>query len=288
MIRSMTAFARQERRAAWGVLTWELRSLNHRFLEVGTRLPEDLRALEGAVRERVAKLLKRGKVECGLRLQRTAGAHGELSMNREVVARLVELVTEANALHASPAPISAIELLRWPGAVDEVEPDLGPISEAALELLDSALAELVDTREREGERLRAVLEQRGAAMAALASEVRQHLPEIRTQLRARLEARLAEVQVQTDPARIEQELVLQLQKLDVDEELDSLETHLREIGDVLKRSEPVGRRLDFLMQELNREANTLGSKSVVVETTRASVELKVLIEQMREQVQNIE
>ncbi len=288
MIRSMTAFARQERRAAWGVLTWELRSLNHRFLEVGTRLPEDLRALEGAVRERVAKLLKRGKVECGLRLQRTAGAHGELSMNREVVARLVELVTEANALHASPAPISAIELLRWPGAVDEVEPDLGPISEAALELLDSALAELVDTREREGERLRAVLEQRGAAMAALASEVRQHLPEIRTQLRARLEARLAEVQVQTDPARIEQELVLQLQKLDVDEELDRLETHLREIGDVLKRSEPVGRRLDFLMQELNREANTLGSKSVVVETTRASVELKVLIEQMREQVQNIE
>lgn len=288
MIRSMTAFARQERRAAWGVLTWELRSLNHRFLEVGTRLPEDLRALEGAVRERVAKLLKRGKVECGLRLQRTAGARGELSMNREVVARLVELVTEANALHASPAPISAIELLRWPGAVDEVEPDLGPISEAALELLDSALAELVDTREREGERLRAVLEQRGTAMAVLASEVRQHLPEIRTQLRARLEARLAEVQVQTDPARIEQELVLQLQKLDVDEELDRLETHLCEIGDVLKRSEPVGRRLDFLMQELNREANTLGSKSVVVETTRASVELKVLIEQMREQVQNIE
>jgi uncharacterized protein (TIGR00255 family) len=288
MIRSMTAFARREQRADWGVLTWELRSLNHRFLEVATRLPDELRALEPAVRERVAQRLGRGKVDCGLRLQRVGGARGEVTLNDDLLRRVLELAREVDGMHANPAPLGAMEIMHWPGVVEEVEQDLGPISEAALGLLDVALAELVATREREGERLRAIVEQRCAAMAQLAADVRAHLPEIRTQVRTRLEERLAEVQVQAEPGRVEQELVLQLQKLDVDEELDRLRTHLQEVADVLGRDEPVGRRLDFLMQELNREANTLGSKSAVVETTRAAVELKVLIEQMREQVQNIE
>jgi uncharacterized protein (TIGR00255 family) len=288
MIRSMTAFARREQRADWGVLTWELRSLNHRFLEVATRLPDELRALEPAVRERVAQRLGRGKVDCGLRLQRVGGARGEVTLNDDLLRRVLELAREVDGMHANPAPLGAMEIMHWPGVVEEVEQDLGPISEAALGLLDVALTELVATREREGERLRAIVEQRCAAMAQLAADVRAHLPEIRTHVRTRLEERLAEVQVQAEPGRVEQELVLQLQKLDVDEELDRLRTHLQEVADVLGRDEPVGRRLDFLMQELNREANTLGSKSAVVETTRAAVELKVLIEQMREQVQNIE
>jgi len=288
MIRSMTAFARQEARGPWGVLTWELRSLNHRFLEATVRLPEELRALETTVRERVAATAARGKVECNLRFQRAAGVHAELQFDAEMARRVVQLAGEVGAMVAPPAPVNALEVLRWPGVVQEAELDLGPVSEQALTLLDTALGELVATREREGARLRDLLLERTGAMETLAAEVREQLPEIRVRLRERLEARLAELAVPADPGRLEQELVLQLQKIDVDEELDRLVAHLQEVRAVLGREEPVGRRLDFLMQELNREANTLGSKSAVVETTRAAVELKVLIEQMREQVQNIE
>jgi len=288
MIRSMTAFARQEARGPWGVLTWELRSLNHRFLEASVRLPEELRALETTVRERVAATAARGKVECNLRFQRAAGVHAELQFDAEMARRVVQLAGEVGAMVAAPAPVNALEVLRWPGVVQEAELDLGPVSEQALTLLDTALGELVATREREGARLRDLLLERTGAMESLAAEVREQLPEIRVRLRERLEARLAELAVPADPGRLEQELVLQLQKIDVDEELDRLVAHLQEVRAVLGREEPVGRRLDFLMQELNREANTLGSKSAVVETTRAAVELKVLIEQMREQVQNIE
>jgi len=288
MIRSMTAFARQEARGPWGVLTWELRSLNHRFLEASVRLPEELRALETTVRERVAATAARGKVECNLRFQRAAGVHAELQFDAEMARRVVELAGEVGAMVAVAAPVNALEVLRWPGVVQEAELDLGPVSEQALILLDTALGELVATREREGARLRDLLLERTGAMEALAAEVREQLPEIRERLRERLESRLRELDVAADPGRLEQELVLQLQKIDVDEELDRLVTHLQEVRAVLGREEPVGRRLDFLMQELNREANTLGSKSAVVETTRAAVELKVLIEQMREQVQNIE
>ncbi len=288
MIRSMTAFGRQEARGPWGVLTWELRSLNHRFLETSVRLPEELRALETAVRERIAATAARGKVESNLKFQRAPGVHAGLRFDAEMARRVLELAGEVGAMVPAPAPVDALEVLRWPGVVEEAEPDLGPVTDAALELLDAALAELVGTREREGERLRELVLERVASMESLAAEVREQLPEIRTRLRERLEARLAEVAVNADPGRLEQELVLQLQKIDVDEELDRLSAHLQEVRDVLGRDEPVGRRLDFLMQELNREANTLGSKSAVVETTRAAVELKVLIEQMREQVQNIE
>ena len=240
------------------------------------------------VRERVAATAARGKVECNLRFQRAAGVHAELQFDAEMARRVVELAGEVGAMVAVAAPVNALEVLRWPGVVQEAELDLGPVSEQALILLDTALGELVATREREGARLRDLLLERASAMEALAAEVREQLPEIRERLRERLESRLRELDVAADPGRLEQELVLQLQKIDVDEELDRLVTHLQEVRAVLGREEPVGRRLDFLMQELNREANTLGSKSAVVETTRAAVELKVLIEQMREQVQNIE
>jgi uncharacterized protein (TIGR00255 family) len=288
MICSMTAFARLEDRGDWGVLVWEIRSLNHRYLEVNTRLPEDLRTLESGVRDRAGRVLSRGKVECSLRYQRASGATAELALNRDMAARLIELSKEINEMSGSAGSVSAMDLLVWPGVVQEPEPDLGPVSDAALKLFDQALNELVVTRRREGERMRVIIEQRCEAMEVLAAQVKTRLPDIRAAMRERLDTRLAEIDAKVEPGRLEQELVIQLQKMDVDEELDRLEAHLQEVRDVLSRTEPVGRRLDFLMQELNREANTLGSKSSVVETTRAAVELKVLIEQVREQVQNIE
>ena len=288
MIRSMTAFARREHRGDWGTLTWELRSLNHRYLEVMVRLPEDLRGLEAQVRERLAAQLQRGKVECSLRFRRDPGAAGGLSLNQDLARQVLDLSAQVLALAPELRPIGAMQVLGWPGVVEQVELDLAPVNGAALALLDEAVDELVATREREGDGLRAIIEQRLTAMSSLVAQVRERLPQIRDALRQRLEARLAELEISADPGRLEQELVLQLQKIDVDEELDRLQTHVAEIGAVLDRDEPVGRRLDFLMQELNRESNTLGSKSAAAETTAAAVELKVLIEQMREQVQNIE
>lgn len=288
MIRSMTAFARREHRGDWGTLTWELRSLNHRYLEVMVRLPEDLRGLEAQVRERLAARLQRGKVECSLRFRRDPGAAGGLSLNQDLARQVLDLSAQVLALAPELRPIGAMQVLGWPGVVEQAELDLAPVNGAALALLDEAVDELVTTREREGDGLRAIIEQRLSAMSSLVAQVREHLPQIRDALRQRLETRLAELEISADPGRLEQELVLQLQKIDVDEELDRLQTHVAEISAVLDRDEPVGRRLDFLMQELNRETNTLGSKSAATETTAAAVELKVLIEQMREQVQNIE
>ena len=288
MIRSMTAFARREQRGDWGTLTWEVRSLNHRYLEVAVRLPEDLRGLEAQVRERLGARLQRGKVECGLRFRRDPGAAGGLSLNRDLAAQILGLAEQVRALAPDLRPIGAMQVLGWPGVVEQAELDLAPINGAALVLLDEAIDELVATREREGEGLRGLIEQRLVTMSTLVAQVREKLPQIRAALRQRLESRLAELDVVADPGRLEQELVLQLQKIDVDEELDRLQTHIEEISAVLDRDEPVGRRLDFLMQELNRESNTLGSKSAATETSAAAVELKVLIEQMREQVQNIE
>lgn len=288
MIRSMTAFARRESRGEWGTLTWELRSLNHRYLEVAVRLPEELRGLEPAVRERMAARLSRGKVECSLRFRRDPAAAGGLSLNEGLARQVLALTEQVRSLGPNLRPVGVMQVLGWPGVVEQAEVDLAPLNSAALALLDQAVDELVVTREREGEGLSAVIEQRLSTMSELVVQVRGCLPQIRAALRQRLEARLAELDVSADPGRLEQELVLQLQKIDVDEELDRLQTHVAEIGDVLKRDEPVGRRLDFLMQELNRESNTLGSKSAATETTVAAVELKVLIEQMREQVQNVE
>lgn len=288
MTRSMTAFARCERQGQWGTLTWELRSLNHRYLEVFVRMPETLRGLENAVREHVGRALGRGKVECVLRLHEAGSSSPNVSMDMELAKRLVAMAREIDGLHDHSAPLEAMDVLRWPGVVQQAEIDVGAVGEAALELLGETLEQLVAAREREGSKLSELIVQRCDKLDAVAKRVRERVPEIRNALRQRLDERLAELDVEVDPARLEQELVLQLQKMDVDEELDRLASHLQEVRSVLKREEPVGRRLDFLMQELNREANTLGSKSAAVETSRASVDLKVLIEQMREQVQNIE
>jgi len=288
MIRSMTAFARQEADTELGSLAWELRSLNHRYLELGLRLPEELRAMESAVRERVNARLGRGKVECSCRFRPATATAIPVDINDNNLSRLLAACEAVNQRLPEALPSSPLDVLRWPGVVREETVDTGPLQQHALALLDKALDELLLSREREGGQIKTLLQQRCDDMSALVVQARTCLPEIRIGLREKLHARLADLDVDVDPGRFEQELVMQLQKIDVDEEMDRLESHIGEVRRVLDRKEPVGRRLDFLMQELNREANTLGSKSVVAETTNISVELKVLIEQMREQVQNVE
>lgn len=288
MIRSMTAFARQEAQGEWGALQLELRSVNHRYLEVNPRLPEELRLLEPKIRERIGKQLGRGKVDCTLRYQPPRGMPGELAVNLELVKKLAHATREVDGLIYNAAPVNSIEILRWPGVLESAGIDEGQLQGEALALLEKALQELNDNRRREGDELKKIILQRCDGADEVVAAVRQRLPEVLAGMRRRLQERLAELRQELDEARLEQEMVLLLQKLDVDEEMDRLATHLAEVRQVLERDEPVGRRLDFLMQELNREANTLGSKSADSETTRASVELKVLIEQMREQIQNIE
>jgi len=284
----MTAFARQEADTDLGSLAWEVRSLNHRYLELGLRLPEELRAVESAVRERVNARLGRGKVECSCRFRPAIAAAIPVDINDNNLTRLLAACETVNQRLPEAIPLSPLELLRWPGVVREESIDSGPLQQHALALLDKALDELLLSREREGGQINTLLLQRCDDMSTLVEQARTCLPVIRSGLREKLRARLADLDIDVDPGRFEQELVMQLQKIDVDEEMDRLESHIGEVRRVLDRKEPVGRRLDFLMQELNREANTLGSKSVVAETTNISVELKVLIEQMREQVQNVE
>lgn len=288
MVRSMTAFARRETDLDAGALSWELRSLNHRYLEISLRLPEELRALETAVRERVNARLARGKVDCVCRFHAAARTAVPIDIDADNLQRLVAACEAVSAALPAVTPPGPLELLRWPGIAREETLNTQPLMQGALELLDATLDELVESRAREGESITALLTQRCDAMLGQVIQARTLLPDIRTGLRSKLEQRLAELDVDVEPGRLEQELVLQLQKIDVDEELDRLENHVGEVRRVIGSGEPVGRRLDFLMQELNREANTLGSKSVATDTTNISVELKVLIEQMREQVQNVE
>ncbi|MGB5569361.1 MAG: YicC/YloC family endoribonuclease [Sedimenticolaceae bacterium] len=288
MIRSMTAFARQQEHGEYGELTWEIRSVNHRFLETTVRLPEDLRGIEPVVRERVTARLGRGKVECNLRFKTLGAGAAELRVNDALVEQIMTAADRmAHRLHSSHNP-STMDILRWPGVLESAEMDFTPVQEAAVALLGQAIDTLVETREREGDRLAQLIVQRVDAMRAQVEIARERMPFVIEGVRARLKARLDEVAGDLDQERLEQEMALLAQRLDVDEEMDRLRTHLDEVSRVLEQDEPVGRRLDFLMQELNREANTLGSKSADSETTAISVEMKVLIEQMREQVQNIE
>jgi len=288
MVHSMTAFARQECELETGALSWEVRSLNHRYLEISLRLPEELRALESAVRERINARLGRGKLDCSCRFRPSTSASAPVEINPENLQRLLAACRTVGAQLSESAVLSPLDLLRWPGVVHEVQPDLAPLHQATLELLDRTLDELVETRAREGVKISQALLARCDGMAQQVAQVRALLPDIRSALRRKMETRLAELDVVADPGRLEQELVLQLQKIDVDEELDRLDSHLGEVRRVVGASEPVGRRLDFLMQELNREANTITSKSNDAQVTRHAVEMKVLIEQMREQIQNIE
>jgi uncharacterized protein (TIGR00255 family) len=289
MIASMTGFARRESTGSWGTLVCELRSVNHRFLEAGFRLPDELRAAEGELRTRLARQVRRGKIDCTLSYRRSQGAGGALEIDGEALERLLralQVVTRAGLPESFP--VNALDVLRWPGVLREDGSGGEQLLAVAYAVFESTLEDLVAARAREGARLRELLEQRCTALEALVADVRARLPEMQAHVRARLETRVAELTTSVDPERLEQELALLLQRLDVDEELERLSGHIAEVRRVIGASEPAGRRLDFLMQELNREANTLSSKSQDLETTRSAVDMKVIIEQMREQVQNAE
>ncbi len=293
MIHSMTAFERREAQGEWGGrsgrLAWELRSVNHRYLEIQPRLPEALRSLEPSVRERVRGQLARGKVECQLRFAADPGGAGGLEVDWDRVDALARIAAEIGARFGDAAqPASTAEILRYPGVIGEPAADPEPLQEAALALLDEALAGLRAHRAREGERLAEHIRSRAEAAQATVAQLAAGREQLQERLRERLTARLAGLPEPSDPGRLEQELAYIAQRVDIDEELERLQAHLQEVLRLLEAAEPVGRRLDFLMQELNREANTVASKSSHVEGSNAALELKVLIEQMREQIQNVE
>ena len=284
---SMTGFARTVAQNQQGILSWEIRSINHRYLEPTIRLPDVFRELEPALRQKLREGLGRGKVDCQLTFQPVEHLN-DIDINLEMARQYLEACETVSQLMADPAPISPLDVLKWPGVLRQAEADTEALHQAALRGFDDALEELRQHRRREGESLADHIRQRLNAISAITVQVRQLMPQLLEAQRSRLLTRLEELNVQLPPERLEQEVVLLAQKSDVDEEVDRLDTHVSEIFNVLKRNEPVGRRLDFLMQELNREANTLGSKSQSSQTTQLSVELKVLIEQMREQIQNLE
>ncbi len=287
MIRSMTAFAAVERTTPFGTLAAELRAVNHRYLELALRLPDELRVLEPLLREKIAAKVARGKLDVGLRLRSNSDALRPIAVNEARLNQLAELRTQLDARFPNLA-CGFTELLAFPGVLADAGADPDVLRAEAAHLADALLADFLAHREREGRALAALIEDRLVAIEGIIAEVRAVLPELRSAMRRRIETRFGELKVEVDPARMEQELVLLLQRADVDEELDRLATHVAEARHSLKRGEAVGRRLDFLLQEFNREANTLGSKAVDARLTQASVELKVLIEQIREQVQNIE
>lgn len=287
MIRSMTAFAAVERATAAGTLALELRAVNHRYLELSLRLPDELRTLEPMLREKIAAKVSRGKLDLGLRLRSSSDALRPLAINEARLAQLAGL-HETFVARFPTLRSGFAELLAFPGVLADAGTDMDALRAEAAALADALLADFLGHREREGKALATLIGGRLEAIEAIIASVRAFLPELRTALRQRIEARFAELKLEVDPARLEQELVLLLQRADVDEELDRLATHVVEARHAMKRGEAVGRRLDFLLQEFNREANTLGSKAVDARLTQASVELKVLIEQIREQVQNLE
>ena len=288
MLHSMTGFARASLNTTLGVLTWELKAVNHRYLDLQFRLPEVLRAGEAQFRQQAGERLRRGKIDCGLSFCQTDALHSTLELDRELVRTLSSQLEELRGFSHDYGAVNPVDILRWPGVVRTRELDIDALLTDAAALFGRALEALAAMRQSEGQRIHAMLETRCGDILHIASEIRAGLPALMSAVRKRQRERLAQLAVEADPARLETELALIAQKLDVDEELDRLESHVTEIRSVLARDEAVGRRLDFLMQELNREANTLAAKAANTATTRAAVELKVLIEQMREQIQNVE
>ncbi|MEH0833170.1 YicC/YloC family endoribonuclease [Pectobacterium cacticida] len=287
MIRSMTAYARREIKGNWGSAAWELRSVNQRYLETYLRLPEQFRSLEPVARERIRARLTRGKIECNLRFELDPSAQSALILNEKLAK---QLVTAANwvKMQSDEGEINPLDILRWPGVMLAEEQDLDAISAELLNALEGALDDFIAARESEGNALKAMIEQRLAGVSAEVAKVRAQMPNVLQWQRERLQSKLEEAQVQLENNRLEQELVLLAQRVDVAEELDRLDAHVKETYKILKKEEAVGRRLDFMMQEFNRESNTLASKSINADITASAIELKVLIEQMREQIQNIE
>jgi uncharacterized protein (TIGR00255 family) len=289
MIRSMTAFSRQETSTELGEMVLEIRTVNHRYLDISLRLPDELRSLEPLLREQISARIGRGKVECSLRYtpsDQTGAA--ELALDDARVKQIAHASRHIDSFLYNPAPVSSMDVLRMPGVIKTTPLDPEQVQATVQELLGRALDELIASREREGAKLAELIRERCTAMEQIVAEVKQQMPQILQQWQEKLQARIREAGIELEPERLEQEIVLLANKTDVAEEMDRLQVHIDEVRRVLDDDKPVGRRLDFLMQELHREANTLGSKSISAATTRASVDLKVLIEQMREQVQNIE
>jgi uncharacterized protein (TIGR00255 family) len=288
MLHSMTGFARESVETALGTLTWEIRAVNHRYLDVQFKLPEDLRPKEQDFRQQASEILNRGKIECGLYFRRAVDQQTEIQLDMGLVEILGQRISELSARLPATAAVNPVEILRWPGVMKPPELQVEPLFDEATALLQVTLGDINTMRLNEGARIEEMLATRCAEIEAISASVRKRMPEVMAATRAKQKERIEKLDIQADPARLEVELALIAQKIDVDEELDRLESHLVEIRDAIADDKPVGRRLDFLMQELNREANTLGSKSADTETTKAAVDLKVLIEQMREQIQNVE
>ena len=288
MLCSMTGFARVEDANEQGNLSWELRSVNHRYLEVNFRLPEEVRRLEPLLRQHLQNHLARGKVDCVFRYQLAEAQTAALEINQPLLDSLLKQVHHVNDLLPQSSPSKAIDLLAWPGVVNVAETDMQSFHESCFTLFKTATLQLIDMRGTEGERLKTMLQERCQQMDKIVKQVRTRYPEVLESLKQKQKQRIEELNIDFDQQRFEQELVYTAQKLDIAEELDRLDSHLSEMQSIFDRKDPIGRRLDFLMQEFNREANTLASKSADIETTQAAVDLKVLIEQMREQVQNIE
>ncbi|MBL4606597.1 MAG: YicC family protein [Pseudomonadales bacterium] len=288
MIHSMTGFSRQQAHLNETQIIWEIRTVNHRYLELAIRLPDNLRHLEELVRKQIKSHLQRGKIECSLKLSHLGGEQSDIHINQTLLDNLVQHCEALNQKLSKPAPLSAIELLQWPGATQQTQENSSLLEEKTLELLGMTLNDLSASREREGQALCGFLQQRNQSIQQQTREIRERCPELNKAYRDKLLSRLKEFDLETRSERIEQELVIMAQKLDISEELDRLQHHCEEVARILEKGGAVGRRLDFIMQEFNREANTLASKSNNIDNTLASVELKVLIEQMREQVQNIE
>lgn len=288
MLHSMTGFARESVETGIGTLTWEIRAVNHRYLDVQFKIPDELRPREQAFRQQVSAELGRGKIECALNFRRAVDRETELRVDTELVELIGNRISELTSKLPNVAAVNPVDILRWPGVVAQAEIDTGPLFDHAASLLTMALTAIGRMRASEGARIAEMVESRCADIETISAAVRKRMPEVLEATRAKQKERIDKLDVEVDPARLEVELALIAQKIDVDEELDRLDSHLVEIRNGLRDDKPIGRRLDFLMQELNREANTLGSKSADTETTRAAVDLKVLIEQMREQIQNIE
>ncbi|MBT8115702.1 MAG: YicC family protein [Arenicella sp.] len=286
MTNSMTAYAQAATETEIGELSCEIRGVNHRYLDIAPRMPEELRVYEGELRDAISARLTRGRIDCFVRLKESDS--GSLVPNAELAGDLQELLTEMHALVPDMQPLRAIDVLHWPGMLQAKQIEPAVIKASLMQVLNSALDDLLSARAQEGAKLSGLIDERLTKMSGIIADIETFLPELETNYRARLDEKLAEIRDQLDAARLEQEMVIFLHKTDVAEELDRLRVHIEEVSAVLDKNEPSGRRLDFLMQELNREANTLGSKSQDPRLTRASVDMKVLIEQMREQVQNIE
>lgn len=288
MPNSMTGFSCEEHKAEWGELSCEIRSVNHRYLEPIIRLPEHLRVLEPKVRDQLRKLLCRGKVEVSVQLTLADSNQQGLQINQSLLKSVISAATQMKESYQAIGPIDPIRLLGWPGVVLQEGIETDVIQRAAHELVEKTLAGLTEHRNREGKVLRKHIEERLCQIDELVNHVKGVMPEVITKQKVKLQQRLDELEGELDQVRIEQEIVLIANKVDVNEELDRLVTHLDEVRHILRQQGPIGRRLDFMMQELNREANTLSSKSIASETSQVAVSIKVLIEQMREQIQNIE